>query len=117
MRGGLGLGLGLGSVTLTLTLSQTLTLPQALTLTLTLALALTLTLILTRMRALRALYDSVIGLLCAQLDTPPPSELVASEATEGGGVSAAPEAALRALGALHPQMLIDLLWSARVRLG
>ena len=115
MRGGLGLGLGLGSVTLTLTLTLTQTL--TLTLTLTLPLPLPLTLILTRMRALRALYDSVIGLLCAQLDTPPPSELVASEATEGGGLSAAPEAALGALGALHPQMLIDLLWSARVRLG
>ena len=72
-------------MTLTLTLTQTLTLPLTLTLTLTL--------ILTRMRALRALYDSVIGLLCAQLDTPPPSELVASEATEGGGLSAALAAA------------------------
>ena len=70
-----------------------------------------------RMRALRALYDSVIGLLCAQLDAQPPSELVASEATEGGGLTGAPKAALGALGALHPQMLIDLLWSAGIRLG
>ena len=69
------------------------------------------------MRALRALYDSVIGLLCAQLDAQPPSELVASEATEGGGLTEAPEAALGALGALHPQLLIDLLWSAGIRLG